>query len=569
MKAPLTGSFFIWAIRSPFIPDLFLILDCVNSFAVLYLNTQILFVLSGRISNKILNYGNILMKFKTILLTLGMLLLLSCNNSPVKKPATHTPQDSTVSESLVNLDDILINSKSGDAKIVEVYRTDIQEKGERKYLEAAKAYRDGDLKIARLNFDQLLEHLEYFYGDEKLSDSLMLINFVDESDSDKLESDDKDIFQLYTAIYSEGNIEGTETQLQVQENKTQPVKTNSGSKLVEQVRADVRAVLAARGIKSVDDSFLKDVSDAFEEYAADRTRTREIILRAAKYESFIKATLTNEGLDPYFFYIPAVMTTYYNEKNNGGIWGLANTRSWRKIRNDVGASTALIVNMLKKQVKKTTPILVISEIVKARNYGFKNDFNVGQLYNSDFAGFLAIALILENPARYGFNDLAEAVPKEEDFDSSYKSFVKNPDAYIAEKQKSLAEPVKVTKNKEIIDKKDNKGNKGNKGNTTKEQIKLKYTVQKGDNLQKVASLFKVDVDEIANQNPKSVKKQQLFAGSVLIIKTSAVDSYQAKSGDNMSEICKNFNMSLSEFMDLNNLDEKQVYKGRRYYVYKN
>jgi len=27
----------IWVIRSPFIPDLFLILDCVNSFAVLSL----------------------------------------------------------------------------------------------------------------------------------------------------------------------------------------------------------------------------------------------------------------------------------------------------------------------------------------------------------------------------------------------------------------------------------------------------------------------------------------------------------------------------------------------------
>lgn len=509
------------------------------------------------------------MKFKAILLTLTMLLLISCNNSLAKNPAAHTPQDSTVTESLVNLDDILIHSKSGDAKIVEVYRTDIQEKAERKYLEAAKAYRDGDLKIARLNFDQLLEHLEYFYGDEKLSDSLMLINFVDESDSDKLEGDDKDIFQLYTAIYSEENGEATETQLQVQENKPQPVKSSSGSKMAETVRADARAVLAARGIKSVDDSFLKDVSDAFEEYAVDRTRTREIILRAAKYESFIKATLKSEGLDPYFFYIPAVMTTYYNEKNNGGIWGLANTRSWRKIRNDVGASTALIVNMLKQQVKKTTPILVMSEIVKERNYGFKNDFNVGQLYNSDFAGFLAIALILENPARYGFNDLAEVAPKEEDFDSSYKSFVKNPDAYIAEKQKAVAVQAKVTKTKENIDKKENKENKDNKGKKKKEHTKLKYTVQKGDNLQKVASLFKVDADEIANQNPKSVKKQQLFAGSVLIIKTSAVDSYQAKSGDNMSEICKKFNMSQSEFMGLNNLDAKKVFKGRHYYVYKN
>jgi len=501
------------------------------------------------------------MKFKALLLTLTATMLISCNTAHMKSPSTSSPSaDSSAFESLVNLDDILIHSKSGDAKVVEVYRTDIQEKGERKYLEAVKAYHDGDLKISRLNFDQLLEHLEYFYGDEKLSDSLMLINFMEESDSDKLEGDDKDIFKLYTALYSEENGEEPETELQIQESKSEPVKSSSDSKIAEQVRVDVRAFLASRGIKSVDDSFLKDVSDAFEEYAADRTRTREIILRAAKYESFVKATLKNEGLDPYFFYIPAVMTTYYNEKNNGGIWGLDNTRSWRKIRNDVGASTALIVNMLKQQVKKTTPILVMSEIVKERNYGFNNDFNVGQLYNSDFAGFLAIAMILENPARYGFNDLAEAVSKEEEFDTSYKSFVQNPDAYIAEKQKAVAEPAKATKTKENKEKKEKK---------KKEQTKLKYTVQKGDNLQKVASLFKVDADDIANQNPKSVKKQKLFAGSVLIIKTSAVDSYQAKSGDNMSEICKKFNMSQSEFMDLNNLDAKKVFKGRRYYVYKN
>ena len=504
------------------------------------------------------------MKMKFLLIAIPLLWLISCNNSLVKSPTTKASADSSAVESLVNLDDIIIDPKASDAKVVEVYRTDIQEKCERRYLEAVKSYQEGDLKIARLCFDNLLEHLEYFYGDEKLSDSLMLTNFVDEFDADKLDSEDKDIFQLYSALYAEENGEEQETELQVQESKPAVAAKNGDSRYTEILKSESRNFLSARGIKNVDDSFLKDVAEAFEEYASDRIKTREIILRAARYESFVKGTLKKENLDPFFFYIPAVMTTYYNEKNNGGIWGLDNTRSWRKIRNDVGASTALVVGMLKSKIKSSSAVQVMSEIVKERNYSFNNNFTSAQILNSDFAGFLAIALILENPDRYGFKDVPESAPDEEEYASSYQSYAQNPETYVAEKQKQkVAEKSEPVKSSEKADKKTKKDKKG------KEQAKIKYTVQKGDNLQKVAALFKVGSDDIAEQNPKAVKKQKLFAGTVLLIKTSAVMSYQAKSGDNMGKICQKFGMSNAEFMDLNNLDEKKVFKGRRYYVYKN
>ena len=76
---------------------------------------------------------------------------------------------------------------------IHVYKVDILEKCERKYLEAIKQYQDGNISNSRMMFDSFLEHLEYLQDEKQSSDSLMISEFNNEFSDINSEVD---IFEL-------------------------------------------------------------------------------------------------------------------------------------------------------------------------------------------------------------------------------------------------------------------------------------------------------------------------------------------------------------------------------------
>jgi murein DD-endopeptidase MepM/ murein hydrolase activator NlpD len=77
-----------------------------------------------------------------------------------------------------------------------------------------------------------------------------------------------------------------------------------------------------------------------------------------------------------------------------------------------------------------------------------------------------------------------------------------------------------------------------------------YTVQKGDNLSRIASYFGISVDTIVNANP-GVKSSLLKIGQqIKILPTSGV-VYQARNGDTLESIASQFSISQDKIMQFN------------------
>ena len=267
-------------------------------------------------------------------------------------------------------------------------------------------------------------------------------------------------------------------------------------------------------------------------------------MRSLNYKNFINKQLKKEKLDNILFYVPAIMTSYYNGRNNGGIWRLENTKEYRRIRGDVGASTARVIKNIKKIKKK--PILnIIATILSNGKYTFDTKDVSKNIYTEDMADFLAMVVILSNPKDHGLKDSQLENKKEKDYFASYNKYLKNPKKYISSKKK-----------------------KSSNKSYSKSYVRLKYKVRKGDNLDKIAKLFKVKISDIKKWNPRTTSRKYLYPGTEIYLRGYKFQYYKARSGDSIDRICKKFKMYTTDFKKINNLRKNTIYKGRRYIVRK-
>ena len=88
---------------------------------------------------------------------------------------------------------------------------------------------------------------------------------------------------------------------------------------------------------------------------------------------------------------------------------------------------------------------------------------------------------------------------------------------------------------------------------TTSSINNTYTVKSGDNLYKIAQNYNTTVNELINLN--NLSSNILSIGQVLKIPiaSSTNNTYTVKSGDSLYKIAQNYNTTVSELMRINNL----------------
>jgi len=500
----------------------------------------------------------------------------------------------TIDELLYN-DEFNSNTVQNDRSVM-IEKIDVLEKCSRNYFETQKYYKNGKLYFARIKFENILENLEYLYGDEKVSDSLMLDNLSNyhndnNGDDSKPNNDEIDIFVLYNILFSdidfrnvhiedENNTTSTNNELMIENidnsyninnkrNSSLSIKQNNKEYLFIKEKVS-KIINISQHSKTEFKKFVDNVYDTYRDYLQDKFFLQELYIRSSKYDSFIKTVIEKENLNNTFRFIPAIMSSYYTGKNSGGLWQLDNIREYRRSRNDVVASTAIVLEKIKKQQKllkkkigsskeKNKRIIsaIISIIVSERNYKFSriSDYlnNEKVLLNSDFSDFIALEIILNDPNIHGLSTLkvSDNSKKTKSYIKAYNDYKLNPKKYT---KKSIKKSRKKIKKKSSSNK--------------KSYVILKYKVRKGDFLQKIATLYKCSVKDIRKWNPKSTRGKNLHIGTTLYIRGYKFQAYKARRGDTIAKICSRRKMKMSNFMKINNLKKKTIYRGRTYYVKK-
>jgi LysM repeat protein len=99
--------------------------------------------------------------------------------------------------------------------------------------------------------------------------------------------------------------------------------------------------------------------------------------------------------------------------------------------------------------------------------------------------------------------------------------------------------------------------------------KQTYVVKKGDNLTSIADEYDVTVNEIKEWN--DLEDDVIYSGQILKLysekKTTKKDSqkaktYVVKSGDNLTEIADRFGVTVSSIKEWNDLDNDVIYSGQ-------
>ena len=129
---------------------------------------------------------------------------------------------------------------------------------------------------------------------------------------------------------------------------------------------------------------------------------------------------------------------------------------------------------------------------------------------------------------------------------------------------------KENKNKEIPNKEEKKEPVEKKKITvTKKKSYQEYTVKSGDNLAGIASQYDVTVKDIQDWNDLSSDKilvgQKLKIYSDKKVTSSSnkkAATYTVKSGDNLTAIAEKYNVSVSDIKEWNNLDSDVIYEGQ-------
>ncbi|MBN2789935.1 MAG: LysM peptidoglycan-binding domain-containing protein [Candidatus Delongbacteria bacterium] len=488
------------------------------------------------------------MKNNFIFLITALLLLSSCISTVKKSEPTRNEIDNI--DIYLTADELIIEEELRDERIVEIYKDEIQDNCERKFFEVLNYYENGDYDISKVVFSNILENLEYLYGDKKVSDKVMLQEFWDKFADEKIKSSAINIFSIYESLFSEesnladSNGNGHKELVIEKASETVPVKQNNKSYVYLEEKAN--EILSKYKIKPKKD-FIIDVYESYNEYLTDKVGTREIYMRSLNYKNFISKQLSKENLDEILFYVPAIMTSYYNGRNNGGIWRVENLKIYRKIRDDVGASTALVIKNVKKLHTKSSILQIIATILSEGKYGLSDNEILKDIYTEDMADFLAMVVILSNPKDHGLKDSPIDSNKEKDYFASYDKYLKDPNKYVSSQKSS---------------------SNSSSSNYSKSYIRIKYKVRKNDNLDRIAKLFKVTISDIKKWNPRSTSRKYLYPGTEIYLRGYNFEYYKARNGDSIDRICKKFKMKKDDFKKINNLSKNTIYKGRRYIVRK-
>jgi LysM repeat protein len=465
------------------------------------------------------------------------------------------PQSSELQlwDDILEADEIIIPLDSEAGKIVEIYRGDILNNCERKFLDLLQFYRTGELTSAKLIFDSLLETLEYLYGDQKVPDTVMLEQFWKEF-SDRNLAESVNIGDIYRDLYYEKkSIEPDELVIE---------QSGSGPKTEEVSRNNAEFIYVSERLKEIMTSFNAANESGFtdkvyENYISnlnDRIRIKEIYIRSLEYSDFIKKKLRDNGLNAIYFYLPSVNTAYYEGRNNGSVWGLERSKNYcERARNNSGASTAIVTEIIKDLKKKYGDLKTLAALAETGRYNLDSSDIADEVLTDNFANFLSLAILLENPSDHELES-SDHSPKDNSFDTDFAAYRKDKNKFCSVKtvsqKKQTAKPLPESKGSGSF-------------------IRINYKVKKGDNLQKIADVFGVTVNQIKEWNPKDAGKKVLSPGVNLFIRGDKFQYYTARSGDSVGKIASKFKMSESDFKKINELKSNTIIKGRKYIVKKN
>lgn len=446
--------------------------------------------------------------------------------------------------------DIIITEDPGDSRIIEIYKDEVLDNCERRFIDMTGYYRNGELLAAKLLFDNILESLEYLYGDRKVSDTEMLKDFWNEFSDQSIKNSGIDIFGIYNSLYLDESLfakEETSNELVIEKTEARVIKQNNPGFLY--VEEKVRELFSASAEKASDD-FIRLVYESYNNYLSDKIGIKETYIRSQKYNNFIKTKLKDNGLDEIYSYIPAVMTSFYEGSKNGSIWRVENIKEYRSFRNNTGASTALVIKKIKELSEKKNEFRIIATILEEEKYNLSKKDLVKDIYTDNFANFTAMTIILSNPVLHGFEGVDLDGGEESKYFASYEDYIKNPSKFTADMGSG------------------SKTSSSSGSKYSKSFIRIMYKVQKGDNLDKIADLFKVSVSDLKKWNPNDTAKKYLYPGMSLYVQGDNFQYYVAKSGDSIGKIASKFGMSESDFKKINTLSRNTIYKGRKYIVRK-
>ena len=211
---------------------------------------------------------------------------------------------------------------------------------------------------------------------------------------------------------------------------------------------------------------------------------------------------------------------------------------------------------------------------------------------------LAFFLISKNPEKYGFNIISEPdldwVDKQIDKQVSFQQIsditkidIKTLQFYNPEIKRGILPPIEEgdfytlrlpkLANFESFDSlfallKEKK---------TEDFLVVEYTVKKGDNLSRIASKYRVKIQDITSMNKISDKKY-LQPGQILQIPMQGYDEYmqtvlssdktkkilyEVKPGDTLSELAERFRTSQKKIKTWNGIRNDQIYIGRKLIIY--
>ncbi|MFO7810104.1 MAG: LysM peptidoglycan-binding domain-containing protein, partial [Candidatus Delongbacteria bacterium] len=430
---------------------------------------------------------------------------------------------------------------------VEIYKDEILDNSERKFLDLLNHYRNGELLAAKITFDNLLETLEYLYGDNKVSDKVMLKDFWDEFSNQSIKNS-ADIFEIYSSLFSDENLFSKDKEpreLVIEKKGSDKIAVRQNNQSYLYLKEKTEDIFAKFG-KKADEEFIKSVYDHYIDHLSDRIGIRETFIRSQKYINFITSKLSTNGLNSIFSYLPAAKTSFYDGSRNGGIWRLENIRKYRNIRSDIGASTAEVIRRIKSLRSNNNDLLIIASLLEKGRYDISADELTNTINTDKFANFISLAVILGNPEDHDLETADIDNEEEKTYFSSYENYIENPKEFSKSKKS-----VKSTASK-----------------SRTSFIRINYKVKRGDNLQKIADLFDVNLSDLRQWNPKDTSKKYLYPGMVLYIKGYNFQYYKARSGDSIGKIAGRYKMTIGEFKAINDLTSSTIYKGRRYIVKK-
>ena len=211
---------------------------------------------------------------------------------------------------------------------------------------------------------------------------------------------------------------------------------------------------------------------------------------------------------------------------------------------------------------------------------------------------LAFFLISKNPEKYGFNIINEPnldwVNKKIDKQISFQQIsditkidIKTLQLYNPEIKRGILPPIDEKSYYDLrLPKMANYESFDSLYNLLKEKktedfMVVEYVVKKGDNLSRIASKYRIKIQDITSMNKISDKKY-LQPGQILQIPMQGYDEYmqtilssnktkkiqyEVKSGDTISELAERFRTSQKKIKSWNGIRNDQIYIGKKLIIY--